>query len=225
MSVIDLLKEKKERLAKNQAEFRELIAPQWRDYWSELWQSARNHQWVNWVLDHDQRASADPTAEPLTECENPEAEAMRQKLLMQLGEVVYVGEWMTVQQDRINQFAEVTEDRQWIHTDPDRAAEESPFKATVAHGFLTLSLIPRLTNAVDPDNPPYKGAKMVVNMGLNQVRFPYPLKAGSRVRGSKKIIGVDVVRRGLEITEEITVEIENTRRPACVAQTLVRLVY
>lgn len=224
MSVIDLLKEKKERLAKNQAEFRELIAPQWREYWTELWQSARNHQWVNWVLDHDHRFIGD-SAEPATECENPEAEAMRQQLLTQMDTVVYIGDWMTVEQTRINQFAEVTEDRQWIHTDPVRAAEESPFKGTVAHGFLTLSLIPRLTNAVDPNNPPYKGAKMVVNMGLNQVRFPYPLKAGSRVRGTKKIIGVEVVRRGLEVTEEITVEIENTRRPACVAQTLVRLVY
>lgn len=222
MSVIDLLKEKKERLSKNQAEFRELIAPQWREYWNELWQSARNHQWVNWVLDQEAKIAEE---EETGECATPEAEAMRQQLLGQLDTVVYVGEWATIEQDRINRFAEVTEDRQWIHTDPERAAAESPFKGTIAHGFLTLSLIPRLTNAVDPKNPPYKGAKMVVNMGLNQVRFPYPLKAGRRVRATKKIIGVRAVRRGLEVTEEITVEIENSRRPACVAQTLVRLVY
>lgn len=132
---------------------------------------------------------------------------------------------MQIGQDRINQFAEVTEDRQWIHTDPERAKRESPFKGTIAHGFLTLSMIPLLTNAVDPENPPYEGAKMVVNLGLNEVRFPYPLKSGSRVRASKKIVGVEVVRRGLEVTEEITVEIENTRRPACVAQAVIRLVY
>lgn len=225
MNVIDLLKEKKERLTRNQAEFRDLIAPQWREYWSELWQSARNHQWVNWVLDSEHRALDAAVQGDNPVCDNPEAEAMRQQLLAELDSIVFIGNWMAVEQHRINQFAEVTEDRQWIHTDPQRAAEESPFKGTIAHGFLTLSLIPRLTNAVDPENPPYQGAKMVVNMGLNQVRFPYPLKSGSRVRATKKIIDVKVVRRGLEVTEEITVEIENMRRPACIAQTVMRLVY
>lgn len=222
MSVIDLLKEKKERLSKNQAEFRELIAPQWRDYWNELWQSARSHQWVNWVLDQEGKALDEGTSD---ECTTPEAEAMRQALLKQLDSIVYIGEWVTIDQERINEFAEVTEDRQWIHTDPERAAKESPFRASIAHGFLTLSMLPRLTDAVNPENPPYSGAKMVVNMGLNQVRFPYPLKAGKRVRAIKKIIAVKAVHRGLEVTEEVTVEIENSRRPACVAQTLVRLVY
>ncbi|MHA7879403.1 MAG: MaoC family dehydratase [Saccharospirillum sp.] len=224
MSVIDLIKEKKERLTKNQAEFRDLIAPQWREYWSELWTSARNHQWVNWVLEQERKVVGGEEA-LATQCDNPKAEAMRQQLLGQLNQTTFVGDWMTMDQDRINQFAEVTEDRQWIHTDPDRASRESPFKATIAHGFLTLSMIPRLTNAVDPDNPPYQGAKMVVNLGLNEVRFPYPLKAGNRIRASKKIVAVEVVRRGLEVTEEITLEIENTRRPACVAQAVIRLVY
>lgn len=224
MSVIDLIKEKKERLSQNQAEFRELIAPQWREYWNELWQSARNHEWVNWVLDQD-RKPVDTPHDSLTECDNPRAEAMRQTLLGQLGDVVYEGQWLTIEQDRINAFAGVTEDQQWIHTDPARAEQESPFRATIAHGFLTLSMIPKLTNSVDPANPPYPGAKMVVNLGLNKVRFPYPLKAGSRVRATKKIVAVEVVRRGLEVTEEVTVNIEHTRRPACVAETVVRLVY
>lgn len=224
MSVIDLIKEKKERLSQNQAEFRELIAPQWREYWNELWQSARNHEWVNWVLDQD-RKPVDTPQDSLTECDNPRAEVMRQTLLSQLGDVVYEGQWLTLEQDRINDFAEVTEDQQWIHTDPARAEQESPFRATIAHGFLTLSMIPKLTNSVDPTNPPYPGAKMVVNLGLNKVRFPYPLKAGSRVRATKKIVAVEVVRRGLEVTEEVTVNIEHTRRPACVAETVVRLVY
>lgn len=224
MSVIDLIKEKKERLSKNQAEFRELIAPQWREYWSELWTSARNYQWVNWVLEQERKVVGGEADTP-EQCEAPEAEAMRQRLLSQIDEVIFVGDWMTIDQERINQFAEVTEDRQWIHTDPERAKRESPFKSTIAHGFMTLSMIPRLTNAVDPENPPYEGAKMVVNLGLNEVRFPYPLKAGSRVRASKKIIAVKVVRRGLEVTEEISIEIENSRRPACIAQAVIRLVY
>ncbi|MEX0624685.1 MaoC family dehydratase [Saccharospirillum sp.] len=224
MSVIDLIKEKKERLSQNQAEFRELIAPQWREYWNELWQSARNHEWVNWVLDQD-RKPVDSPQDALTECDNPRAEAMRQTLLSQLGDVVYEGQWLTLEQDRINAFAGVTEDQQWIHTDPARAEQESPFRATIAHGFLTLSMIPKLTDSVDPTKPPYPGAKMVVNLGLNKVRFPYPLKAGSRVRATKKIVAVEVVRRGLEVTEEVTVNIEHTRRPACVAETVIRLVY
>lgn len=224
MSVIDLIKEKKERLSQNQAEFRELIAPQWREYWNELWQSARNLEWVNWVLDQDRKV-AGTTHDVLTECDNPRAEAMRQTLLSQLGDVVYQGEWLTLEQDRINAFADVTEDHQWIHTDPVRAEQESPFRATISHGFLTLSMIPKLTDSVDPAKPPYAGAKMVVNLGLNKVRFPYPLKSGSRVRATKKIVAVEVVRRGLEVTEEITVNIEHTRRPACVAETVVRLVY
>lgn len=224
MNVIDLIKEKKERLTKSQAEFRDLIAPQWREYWNELWQSARSHQWVNWVLDQDKKAVGSDLVQP-TECEHPQAEALRQQLLQQLGEVVFVGEWLPVEQVRIDAFAEVTEDRQWIHTDPERAAAESPFKATIAHGFLTLSLIPRLTQAAEGTGSPYTDARMLVNLGLNKVRFPYPLKAGSRVRASKKVVAVEVVRRGLEVTEEITVEIENTRRPACVAETVVRLIF
>lgn len=224
MNVIDLIKEKKERLTKNQAEFRELIAPQWRDYWNELWQSARNHSWVNWVLDQDRKAVGSDLNTPSV-CDDQRAEAMRQRLVAQLGEVVFTGAWMTLDQDRINAFAEVTEDRQWIHTDPERARRESPFKATIAHGFLTLSLIPKLTQAVDEQDSIYNDARMVVNLGLNKVRFPYPLKAGSRIRATKKIVAVEVVSRGLEITEEITVEIDNTRRPACVAETVMRLVY
>lgn len=224
MSVIDLIKEKKERLTKSQAEFQALLAPQWREYWNELWQSARNHSWVNWVLDQDRNVVGIDVTAP-TVCEDARAEALRQRLLSQLGQVVFTGAWMTLDQNRINAFAEVTEDQQWIHTDPVRAKAESPFKATIAHGFLTLSMIPKLTSTVDHTDSSYADARMVVNLGLNKVRFPYPLKAGSRIRATKKVVAVDVVSRGLEITEEITVEIENTRRPACVAETVVRLVY
>lgn len=224
MSVIDLIKEKKERLTKSQAEFQALLAPQWREYWNELWQSARNHSWVNWVLDQDRNVVGSDVTAP-TVCEDARAEALRQRLMNQLGEVVFTGEWMTLDQSRINAFAEVTEDRQWIHTDPERAKAESPFKATIAHGFLTLSMIPKLTSTVDHADSTYADARMVVNLGLNKVRFPYPLKADSRIRATKKVVSVNVVSRGLEVTEEITVEIRNTRRPACVAETVVRLVF
>ena len=229
MSVIDFLKEKSDRLAKNKDEIVELIQPQLRGYFNEIFQSARNNPWVNWSLDQKLLTSGSDTATTQSDRwiheSNDNAVAMLKNLSNSLGSVIYTGNWMSVEQERINQFAEVTEDQQWIHTDPERAQAESPFKCTIAHGFLTLSLLPKLTNAVDPERPPYPGAKMVVNMGLNQVRFPYPLKAGANIRATKKIISVTPVRRGLEVTEEITVEIENCRRPACVAQTLLLLVY
>ena len=232
MSVIDFLKEKSDRLAKNRDEIVELIQPQLRGYFNEMFQSARNNPWMNWALDQKILTSGSDAQETNAAVNdhwlhdsNPNALAMLEQLSASLGTVVYIGQWMSIEQDRINQFAQVTEDQQWIHTDPDRAKVESPFRGTIAHGFLTLSLLPKLTNAVDPDRPPYPGAKMVVNMGLNQVRFPYPLKSGSKVRATKKIIAANPVRRGLEVTEEITVEIENCRRPACVAQTLMLLVY
>lgn len=229
MSVIDFLKEKSDRLAKNRDEIVELIQPQLRGYFNEMFQSARNSPWMNWALDQKILTSGSDAQETINERwlhdNNADARAMLEHLSASLGSVIYTGQWMTIEQDRINQFAQVTEDQQWIHTDPERAQVESPFRGTIAHGFLTLSLLPKLTNAVDPNQPPYPGAKMVVNMGLNQVRFPYPLKTGSKVRATKKIIAANPVRRGLEVTEEITVEIENCRRPACVAQTLMLLVY
>ena len=113
---------------------------------------------------------------------------MLKKLELQLDQETFVGEWFTVEQECINQFAEVTGDQQWIHTDPIRAAKESPFKSTIAHGFLTLALLPKLTDAVDDSNNPFPEAKMIVNYGLNQVRFPFPVKAGARIRARKRIL-------------------------------------
>ena len=112
---------------------------------------------------------------------------------------------------------------QWIHTDPERAATESPFKTTIAHGFLTLALLPKLTDSVDPSIATYPTAKMVVNVGLNQVRFLYPVKVGNRVRAKSTLIKVTPVRKGLEVEREIKVEIEGIRRPACVVISVTQL--
>jgi len=228
MSVIDFLKEKSDRLAKNRVELMELVNPNLRDYFTEAMNSARNSQWLSWALDQKKMTSGSDTQanqEQWVLAANSAAQNMFSKLSNELGQVVFVGEWLTVDQERIDQFAKVTDDFQWIHTDPNRAKTESPFRTTIAHGFLTLSLIPKLIGAVNSDIPPYPGAKMVVNMGLNKVRYPYPVKEGARIRASKKVVNVTPVRRGLEVTEEITVEIEGCRRPACVAETLMMLVY
>ena len=155
----------------------------------------------------------------------PEAKKTYNSLLEKIDTVTFVGEWHEVEQDCIDQFAEVTGDKQWIHTDPIRAAKESPFKGTIAHGFLTLSLIPKLTNSVDLDNNPYPEAKMAINFGLNQVRFPYPVKAGTRVRASIKLVNLVPMKRSIEVVNEVSIEVENSKRLACVAETVLRLYF
>jgi acyl dehydratase len=228
MNVIDFLKEKSDRLARNRVELLEMFNPQVKDYFNEAMNNARNLQWLSWALDQKKIASGsdateDSDAWPLVN--HSAARHTLQNITEKLNEVTFVGQWLKIEQDRIDRFADVTDDAQWIHTDPERSANESPFKTTIAHGFLTLSLIPKLTGAVNAETPPYPGAKMVINMGMNKVRYPYPVKVGSNIRATKKVIDVTPVRRGLEVTEEITIEIEGCRRPACIAQTLVMLVF
>ena len=142
-----------------------------------------------------------------------------------IGEETRVGPWLTVEQDRIDQFAQVTEDRQWIHIDPDRAKSDSPFGTTVAHGYLTLSLLPYLTGTVSDDKAIFPGAKLGVNYGLNRVRFPNPVTVGSRVRAHNELVSVEAIKDGVQIVEKVTVEIENQSKPACVAETVMRVYF
>lgn len=149
--------------------------------------------------------------------------ALHQRLQASLGVENFVGEWLEVDQSRIDQFATVTDDHQWIHTNPERAALESPFRQTIAHGFLTLSLIPHLTDTVNPEKNDYPEARLVVNYGMNKVIFPAPVKAGKRIRARTRIIDIKSLRRGLELVREVTIEIENSKRPACIAEMILRL--
>jgi acyl dehydratase len=142
-----------------------------------------------------------------------------------LGEDTFVGEWFEMSQDRIDQFATLTGDQQWIHTDPKRAENESPFKTTISQGFLTLALIPMLTNSIDSENSAYPEARMVVNFGLNKVHFPYPVNVGKRIRATTRVISLTPMKRGLEVVKEVTVEVENSARLACVAEPIVRLYF
>jgi len=123
-----------------------------------------------------------------------------------------------VGQERVNAFAEATEDRQWIHVDPERCARQSPFGAPVAHGFLTLSLLPAmLESAITID-----GMRMGLNYGLNRVRFPAPLPAGSRVRGRWVLAAADPIEGGMQLTWSVTIEAEQGGKPVCAAEFLVR---
>jgi acyl dehydratase len=143
----------------------------------------------------------------------------------QLDSETHVGPWLTVDQERIDRFAEVTGDVQWIHVDPQRAASESPYGATVAHGFLTLSLLPFLTQSNHPDffQKNYPGMQLRVNYGLNRVRFPSPVVVGSRLRAHTTPLSAERVGEAVEIVYRLTVEIDGKEKPACVAESVVRV--
>ena len=138
-----------------------------------------------------------------------------------------IGEWFAVDQSRINAFADATLDHQFIHIDPERSAKLSPWKVTVAHGFLTLSLVVHLGKTVPPIAPEaYQGVLMGINYGLDKVRFPSPVKVGSRVRAKRDLVGAELVAPNtIQLKQRVTVEIEGEAKPGCVAETLVRLIY
>ena len=142
-----------------------------------------------------------------------------------VGQEARVGAWVTIDQQRINSFADVTEDHQWIHVDPERARKESPFKDTIAHGFLTLSLLPALTREVQGSAVAFPGVKLGVNYGLNRVRFPAPVKVNSRIRAKSVLKEVAEIEGGIQMVREVTIEIEGQPKPACVAETVSRLYF
>lgn len=127
-------------------------------------------------------------------------------------------EWVTIDQRRVNQFADATGDHQWIHVDMERA-KDGPFGGTIAHGYLTLALVPWLGSQVFTLQTP--GAKL--NYGVNKVRFPTPLLVGSRIRVHVKIAAVTDIPTGKQLTVQHTIEIEGNDKPACVAETVVLL--
>ena len=145
----------------------------------------------------------------------------------QEGKADGTGEWFKVEQSRINAFADATLDHQFIHVDPEKAAQLSPFKVTIAHGYLTLSLIPYLQAAIPMTAPKaYEGIVMAVNYGLDKVRFPSPVKVNSRVRAQRELITAELVNpTTIQLKQKITIEIEGEGKPACVAETLARLYY
>jgi acyl dehydratase len=135
-----------------------------------------------------------------------------------VGREAAVSDWLEVSQERIDQFAEATEDRQWIHIDPERAARESPFRQTIAHGFLTLSLLSELAKRAMSVG----GLRMGINYGLNRVRFVSPVPAGARLRGRFTLAALEEFTGGAQATWEVTVEREGGDKPCCVAEWLVR---
>ena len=141
-----------------------------------------------------------------------------------MGKVVHTSDWFTISQERIQKFAEATDDHQWIHIDVERAKRESPYKGTIAHGYLTLSMYPALRGLVDGKKPMLEGMKNVINYGLNKTRFPAPVPSGSRVRAVCTLQAADVVSPNtLQLTEVVTMEVEGQGKPACVAEAIMRV--
>lgn len=138
-------------------------------------------------------------------------------LANRVGQVLGVSDWFLVDQDRINRFADATGDHQWIHVDPQRAAA-GPFGGTVAHGFLTLSLLPWFFD----HGFEVGDARMGLNYGLNKVRFPAPVPVNSRLRAHFKLLGFEPLEGGAQLLVEATIECEGQAKPVCVAESLTR---
>jgi len=139
------------------------------------------------------------------------------ELRPRVGTEIAVSDWLDVTQARINTFADATGDHQWIHVDPERAAT-GPFGGTIAHGFLTLSMLPQATFELMH----VEDASAAINYGLNKVRFPAPVPVGSRIRTSFRIAEVTEVEGGVQVTAAATVEREGSEKPVCVAETVSR---
>jgi acyl dehydratase len=140
------------------------------------------------------------------------------ELLAAVGEQLGYSEWREIAQERVNLFADATDDHQWIHIDPERA-KAGPFGATIAHGFLTLSLVPSLAAEVYR----VEGVRMGINYGLDKVRFPSPLPVGSKVRGGVELLVADDLGDSwIQVKNRVTVEREGADKPVCVAETLSR---
>ncbi len=155
------------------------------------------------------------------------AEAALDKLKARVGSEEGTGNWHQIDQSQINLFADATGDHQFIHVDPERAAELSPYKVTIAHGFLTLSLLPSLGSSIPPVEPAaYEGVVMGVNYGLDRVRFPAPVKVDSKVRARRELLSAELkAPNTLQLKQRVTIEIEGEDKPGCVADSLTRLIY
>ena len=139
-------------------------------------------------------------------------------LQARVGEELAVSDWLEITQQRIDQFAKATGDHQWIHVDVGRAARESPFGGTIAHGYLTLSLLARFAQ----ESIAIGNIRMGVNYGLNRVRFTAPVRAGKRIRARFRLAAYDEIAGGVQLTWQASIEIEDGEKPACIAETISR---
>ena len=224
MDVFEFIREKKGDLQENTAQFKAMIEPKFRlisEKINSKITNTLNNPWIEGFNPFEKSYLFSSRKKFI----HPNVNEAYKKLKKNIGKETFVGNWEKIDQTSINRFADVTGDNQWIHTDPNRASRESPFRKTIAHGFLTLSLIPKLTETINSKNNHYENARIVVNYGLNQVRFPFPVRSGSRVRARKKLIKLIPKKSSIEVIDEISIEVENKKRFACVAETVLRIYF
>ena len=210
IDVFEFIKEKRADLKDNTDRYRVMIEPKFKALSQKLNSRISNTLNNPWMLNLSSidKKNIFKRKESIS---NKNIKEAYDKIKNRVGEEILVGQWETVNQDQINRFADLTGDNQWIHTDVEKAKIESPFKSTIVHGFLTLSLIPKLTENFDFESI-HPGLKMIVNCGLNQVRFPYPVKSGSKIRGRVKIINLIPKRNNIELVNEVSIEVEGRKR-------------
>ncbi|PUA27835.1 MAG: hypothetical protein B0W54_15015 [Cellvibrio sp. 79] len=218
MGVIEQLMETKNRIIKQKLELQEYLSLQFKNYRSILVQDPKNG-FDRLGQNNDNEDANDVCSDPINFFERAEPHE-----LISSDEYVYTSDWVFVSQDMIDAFAIVTLDDQWIHTDIYRAQKESPFKSTIAHGFLILSLIPHLTSTRDLHAVVGQSPRMIFNLGLKNVHFLHPLKSNLAIRARIKTLEIQPQKRGVQLTEEISIE-SKSGKTICRADTIYRVVF
>ena len=223
MNVFEFIKEKRSGIKDNTEQYRAILEPKFRSLSNKINNkiiNTLNNPWMSNFKSMD-------GSNIFTQKDNISNAIIKKafdNIYQRLGAEIFIGECETIDQECINNFADVTGDKQWIHINPEKAKVESPFKSTIAHGFLTLALIPKLTDSLQPKKL-YPDVRMVVNYGLNQVRFPYPIRSGARIRARVKLISAVPMKNSIELVNEVSIEVEGRSRLGCVAETVLRLYY
>ena len=223
MDVFEFIKEKRSDLKENTEQYRAILEPKFRslsDQISTKITNTLNNLWISNLIPLETSSFFNQKHT----IPNKMIKSAYDRINAKMGEEIFIGEWEMIDQERINNFANVTGDKQWIHINPEKAELESPFKSTIAHGFLTLAMIPQLTNRLQSKDL-YSDSKLIVNYGLNQVRFPYPVRSNSRIRGRVKLISAIPLKKSIEVVNQISIEVEGKKRFGCVADTVLRLYY
>lgn len=206
----------------NSSNFKSKVEPQMQSI-SDLISNSINKSWLSKInLFSDPAVNLGPSNAILT-C--PKTRTFYEHWSSRTGEETYLGNWRLIDQACINRFADATGDKQWIHVDPLRARSESPYKSTVAHGFLILSLLPELCDATRAQESLYPESRLIVNAGLNRVVFPHPVKVNSEIRARMKLKSIRPFKRSVEIVNDVSIELKNSTRVACVVESVLRLYF